>query len=267
MAHGAVAVWQMAPTIGDLDANLRRLADTARTARDRGATILVAPELCLTGYDIGPLDDASTAPDLVDAVAAIAADTGIALVMGLALREEQETWNASVIVDRCGRVRAIYRKTHLFGDLDRSRFSPGPGTIPPVDLDGIRVGTVICYDIEFPEPARLAALAGAHVLAVPTANMTPWTFINEHVIPVRAFENQLYVAYANHIGTEGETTYVGHSVIAAPDGTTVRADALSEDLLIVPIDPADIDHRRARVAPYLSDRRPALYHALSEEDR
>jgi predicted amidohydrolase len=84
---------------------------------------------------------------------------------------------------------------------------------------------------------------------------------------VRAFENQLYVAYANHIGTEGETTYVGHSVIAAPDGTTVRADALSEDLLIVPIDPAAIDHRRARVAPYLSDRRPALYHALSEEDR
>ena len=266
MARGAVAVWQTAPAIRQPQVNLARLETAAQEARAHGATILVTPELALTGYDIGVLDPASTDPALVGEVADIARRQGIALVAGLTIRESAQAgpWNVSVIVDRLGQVRALYRKVHLFGDIDRSRFLAGAACSPAADLDGIVVATLICYDIEFPEPARIAALAGAHLLAVPTANMVPWTFINEHIIPVRAFENQLYVAYANHVGSEGDTAYLGRSVIAAPDGTTARAGAESEEIVVMPIDTDELDQRR-RVATYLADRRPDLYQALAKE--
>ncbi len=264
MTTGGVAVWQMAPTIADVAANLARLADAAGRARAAGATILVTPELALTGYDIGDLADADVSPALLDDLARIARDAGVALVVGLALREDGTTWNASAIIDRHGEVRGLYRKAHLFGDLDRSRFTPGDSPTVTTDLDGIRVATVICYDIEFPEPAREAALRGAHLLAIPTANMVPWTFVNEHVIPVRAFENQMYVAYANHIGTEGATAYVGRSVIAAPDGTTGRAGPDEEALVVLPVDTEVVDRGRD-AATYLTDRRPSLYGALTTE--
>lgn len=264
MTQGSVAVWQMAPTVGDRRANLGRLADAAEAARARGATILVTPELALTGYDIGPLTDADTDPALLDDLSAIAAGARLALVVGLALRQGGQTWNCSAIIDRCGELLGVYRKMHLFGDLDRTRFCPGSDGPLVVDVDGIRVGTLICYDIEFPEPARLAALAGAHLLAIPTANMTPWQFINEHVIPVRAFESQFYVAYANHHGTEGGTAYVGCSTIAAPDGTVHRAGADAEEIVLMAIDTDALERRRG-AATYLTDRRPELYDRLSQE--
>ncbi|HNQ06361.1 MAG TPA: nitrilase-related carbon-nitrogen hydrolase [Tetrasphaera sp.] len=265
MARAAVAVWQMAPTVGNRRANLARLAGAAGTARARGATILVTPELSLTGYDIGALTDDDTDPELLTDLSRIAHNTGLALVVGLALRQDHQTWNCSAVVDRTGDVRGVYRKMHLFGDLDRSRFCAGTDGPLVVDVDGITVGTLICYDIEFPEPARLAALAGAQLLAIPTANMTPWHFINEHVIPVRAFENQFYVAYANHHGTEGGTTYVGSSTIAAPDGATVRAGEDDEALILMALDTDDLAQRR-REATYLTDRRPELYDRLCQEN-
>ena len=87
MARGAVAVWQMAPAIRQPQVNLARLETAAQEARAHGATILVTPELALTGYDIGVLDPASTDPALVGEVADIARRQGIALVAGLTIRE------------------------------------------------------------------------------------------------------------------------------------------------------------------------------------
>lgn len=254
----------MAPTPRDTRANLARLAIAARQARRHGATILVTPELALTGYDIGALDAAALDPALLLQVLAVAERAGIALVVGLALPEldDDRVWNAAAVVDRTGTLQGIYRKAHLFGEMDRSRFAPGPTGTTLVDVDGVLVAALICYDVEFPEPARLAALRGAHLLAIPTANMHPWSVVNEHVIPARAFENHLYVAYANHCGREGETTYLGRSVIAAPDGTTRRAGADEEEIVVLPFDTDEVERRR-REATHLTDRRPELYHPLT----
>ncbi len=254
----------MAPTVRDPLDNLTRLETAAISARRDGASILVAPELALTGYDIGELGEPETSADLLEQVCRVARRAGLAIVIGLAEVADGRTWNSSVIVDRAGQVRASYRKTHLFGALDRSRFGAGEELPPVVELDGIAVSTLVCYDIEFPEPARIAAVRGADVLAVPTANMQPWTFVNDHIVPVRAFENQLYVGYANHCGTERDTRYVGGSLIAAPDGSTVRAGADDEEIILSTIDTAFLAERR-REATYLRDRRPELYAALSEE--
>ena len=135
MGQPAVAVWQMAPVMRSPARNLARLRSSASSAAARGATLLVTPELALTGYDIGDLGDDLTSASLVDDAAAIAREEGIGLIVGVALREEPEgvTWNAAVAIDRAGTICAAYRKVHLFGGLDRSRFAPGPA--PPADTN------------------------------------------------------------------------------------------------------------------------------------
>lgn len=266
MARGALAVWQTAPASKDPEANLPRLADAAATAREQGATILVTPELAVTGYDIGELTDDLVDPALLDRLGEVARSRDIALVVGVALRLDGAIFNCSAIIDRAGSVRAVYRKAHLYGDLDRTRFAAGESCFGMADLDGVRVATLICYDIEFPESVRTAAVAGAQVLAVPTANMKPWSLVNDHIIPARAYENQVVVGYANHWGRERDTEYLGASIIAAPDGTLVRAGTEGDAVLVLPFDTDDIDRGRG-AATHLVDRRPELYSSLAEGDR
>lgn len=253
-----VGVWQCAPTPRDRVANLRRLAEVAQRAAQQGVELLVTPELTLTGYDIGELTDVVQDDD-VDQVAAVARDAGVALVVGLARRDREGFANAAVTVDAAGDVLSVYRKAHLFGPLDRGRFVAGPEPFALAELDGIRVATMVCYDVEFPETVRAAALAGAHLVAVPTANMHPFEIVCESVVPVRAFENQVYLAYANHCGHEGETTYVGRSLIVGPDGKPLAtADSEGEALIMADID-AEVTHAAQAANPYLTDRRPAIY--------
>jgi predicted amidohydrolase len=117
---------------------------------------------------------------------------------------------------------------------------------------------MICYDVEFPEAVRHAALAGAHLVAVPTAQMQPFEFVADHLIRTRAWENQLYVAYINHDGSEADTMYVGRSSIAAPDATVLSRIESGSGLLYADVDTAVVDAAR-EANPYLLDRRPTLY--------
>jgi predicted amidohydrolase len=83
-------------------------------------------------------------------------------------------------------------------------FSPEAIIFPLVELEGWKLGLLICYDLEFPENARRLALAGAELILVPTANMVPFDFVADVTVRARAFENQCYVAYANYCGHEGD---------------------------------------------------------------
>ncbi|MCE1179361.1 MAG: carbon-nitrogen hydrolase family protein [Micrococcales bacterium] len=257
-----IAIWQCAPTVRDQASNLSRLESAAREARASGATLLVAPELVLTGYDIGELDPGEGA-DAAHQLARVAASTGTALVVGVATpRADGGHDNSSLVIDGDGTLLAQYRKSHLFADVDRSRFTAGDAPFAIVDLLGLKVATMICYDVEFPESVRAAALAGAHLLAVPTANMEPFRVIGDVVIPCRAWENQIFVAYANHCGAEGTTRYVGASLIAGPDGTILARAGQAEEILVAEIS-AETVSAAQRDNPYLADRRPELYHALA----
>ncbi|MET9871356.1 nitrilase-related carbon-nitrogen hydrolase, partial [Streptomyces sp. NPDC006386] len=120
---------------------------------------------------------------------------------------------------------------------------------------------LICYDVEFPENVRAHALAGTDLLVVPTAQMHPFQFVAESMIPVRAFENQLYVAYVNRVGAEGEFEFVGLSTLAGPDGVARTRAGRGEDLVLADVDPAFLAASREN-NPYLRDRRPGLYGSL-----
>jgi predicted amidohydrolase len=126
-------------------------------------------------------------------------------------------YDAAQVIGSAGSTLGHYRKTHLFGDLDRSMFSPSTAEAPLIEFNRWHLGLLICYDVEFPENARRLALSGADLIIVPTANMIPYEFIANTIVPARAFENQLYVGYANYCGSEGQIEYCGLSCIASPE--------------------------------------------------
>jgi 5-aminopentanamidase len=258
-----VALAQAAGTPGDVAANLAAIRRMAAEAAAGGARLVIFPEAFVSGYNVGPemlLALAEPADGAhVRGLRAIAAGVGVALLCGYPELEGDTVYNSAVLVDREGRVLLNYRKTHLFGDLDRDAFAPGTELAPVVELDGVKVGVLVCYDIEFPEPARQLALAGAQLIAVPTALMEPSSWIAETLVPARAAENQVFVAYCNRVGTEGGLTYVGRSCVAGPEGGPLDS-APPEDEIVVffDVDLAAIDRARGRHS-YLDDRRPALY--------
>ncbi len=258
-----IAIYQCEPLPIDVAANLDRLARAAGDAAAQGAELLLCPEMFLTGYNIGGTaarrlaearDGASAS-----AVAEIARDSRLAILYGYPERDEQDAiYNAVQLVGSDGSSLANYRKTHLFGELDRSMFSASGEGSRVLDVGGWWLGLLICYDVEFPENVRRLALAGADLVLAPTANMVPYEVVATTIVPARAFENQVYLAYANYCGSEGQIHYCGLSCLAAPDGTDAARADRSESVIIGELD-RELMAASRRINTYLDDRRPELY--------
>ncbi|MEU5997618.1 carbon-nitrogen hydrolase family protein [Streptomyces sp. NPDC047197] len=258
------ALLQSSGRPGSVAANLKALDEAAARAAAAGAGLLVAPEMYLTGYAIG--DDVARLAEPADgacatAIAESAARHGVAVAYGYPEREGERVFNSVQLIGPDGVSLANYRKTHLFGCFERDSFTPGEQSVVQAELGGLRIGLMICYDVEFPENVRAHALAGTDLLLVPTAQMHPFQFVAESVVPVRAFENQMYVAYVNRVGKEGEFEFVGLSTLAGPDGVARTRAGRDEQLVFADADPAFLAASR-EANPYLRDRRPGLYSSL-----
>lgn len=243
--------------------NLARIAAAAREASARGADILVTPELAVSGYEPARLAAEWTRERSAVArvtLSQIAREAGIALVVSLPLPTEEGTgWSiAALAFDAEGAEQMSYRKTHLYGPDERAAFTAGPALPTVFTLCGTAVAVAVCYDIEFPELARHLARAGAEILLVPTALATGDEFIPDTLVPTRARENLVTIAYANSTGPAGGVTLCGRSVIAGADGQDLARAGAEETLLLATIDPARADAARANT-PYLTDRRTDLY--------
>ncbi|MFG2131421.1 carbon-nitrogen hydrolase family protein [Streptomyces sp. NPDC048751] len=258
------ALLQSSGRPGSVVGNLRVLDEAAGRAAAAGAGLVVAPEMFLTGYAIGD-DIARLAEpadgDSADAIAEIASRHGLAIAYGYPERSSDVVYNSAQLMSSDGTRLANYRKTHLFGCFEQDHFVPGDQPVVQAELGGLTVGLMICYDVEFPENVRAHALADTDLLVVPTAQMHPFQFVAESVIPVRAFENQMYVAYVNRVGAEGEFEFVGLSTLAGPDGVARARAGRGEELVFADADPAFLAASR-EANPYLKDRRPGLYGAL-----
>ena len=254
-----IAAFQMTARAGAVSENLASIAGAADEAKRRGADLLVAPELATTGYGAGEaIQDLAESADgpQVARLTQIAAQSHVALVAGFAERAGVCVYNAAVLVTPSGE-RIVYRKRHLYGDYEKRLFAPGGAPSPIVEICGIRLGILICYDVEFPEAVRRLAADGADLVVVPTAlpESGHAAFIAERIVPVRAFENQVAVVYANHAGADGRFTYAGRSGIAMPNGSdAARAPPAGAALIVADYDPGAFAECRA-ANPYLADRR------------
>ena len=256
-----IALWQCRSVADDVEGNLDRLEQAASEAAEADADLLITPEMYLTGYNISP----STARRLADpvdgklgdAVGNIARRTAIAILYGCAELDDSSVYNTVRLVDVNGISLASHRKTHLFGDIDRDAVAVGVSSPPVIDVGGWSLGLLICYEVEFPELVRNLAVRGAEVICVPTANMPEYDAVQTVLLPARALENTVYVAYANYCGVEGDLAYGGLSEGIGPDGRVLARAEREPGLLIVDVERKVLDDARERFT-YLADRRTDL---------
>ena len=255
-----IAICQSAGRPGRVDENLALMEQAAAEAADRGARLVIYPELFLTGYNLGTdlldLAEPADGPGM-QAAAQIAREKDIALLYGYPERAAGGIFNSALLLNGGGKILANCRKTHLYGVEEKRLFEKGD-RLAAANLEGITIGLLICYDVEFPEAVRSLTLAGADLIAVPTALMKPFCRIIDTLIPTRAYENQVYVAYANRCGSEGKMDYCGRSTVAGPDGIVTARAGIDAQMIYTDIDRAAIEAAR-RDNPVLSDLRPDLY--------
>ncbi|MEJ7749110.1 MAG: carbon-nitrogen hydrolase family protein, partial [Candidatus Limnocylindrales bacterium] len=218
----------------DVAANLERAASLADDAAASGARLIALPEyLHYRGSDDGFRRSARPVPGaLTEPFAEVARRHDAWILLGSVAEtsgDPDRPYNTSVLLDPGGAVAATYRKIHLFdvaveagpADTESARVTAGD-TAVCTDVDGVRVGLSICYDVRFPELYRSLALAGAQVLTVPV-NFTERTGRDhwEVLLRARAIENGAWVLAPAQIGGPPRHPAYGRSMIIDPWGTVV----------------------------------------------
>ncbi|MEA9984207.1 MULTISPECIES: nitrilase-related carbon-nitrogen hydrolase [Subtercola] len=256
-----LAVFQGQAIALDFPHNLALLEAAAIEAAEGRADILITPELFAVGYAPDAIAREVTADD-VDVIERSLCDMArrhrIALVFSTPGRGDATLRGiTSTFVDSEGVRLGTYTKSHLFGEHEAAAFQPG--LLPPtvVSFAGVRVGLAICFDVEFPEVARAAAVRGADILLVPTAVGEGFESVSLVLVPARALENSMVIAYANHAGVENGFAFSGTSVIVDSDGTIVAQAGKAPSVMF-----ADVEARRPEV-DYLTELKPELYASWS----
>ncbi|MBV9278553.1 MAG: carbon-nitrogen hydrolase family protein, partial [Chloroflexi bacterium] len=216
----------------DVPANVAAAADLVRCAADRGADLLVLPELFLTGYELPAI---AADPDTcvvepgdrrLDLLAAACAETRTAVVVGAPGRDpERGTLHISALVlGGDGRFCGRYDKQHVDSSEQAAGFRAGTSGCSAT-LGGWRLGLAICWDASFPEHARAAALDGCHAYLIGAMfGGNRGARKRAVVCPARALDNAMYVVAANHIGISGPLDGCGGSAVWDPEALLL-ADA------------------------------------------
>jgi predicted amidohydrolase len=233
-----------------------RLAKLDKRITGQGLDLVLCPELFPTGYnptlDYGALAEASDGP-FAQAVATLARNHGTAIAYGYPERAGEVLYNSAALIDASGTFLANHRKRLPSPQsFEVTTFAKGP-SVTFADLNGLCVAIIICYEVEFPESLRQAAQGGAHLVLVPTALGADWGVVAEKMVPTRAFENGVWMAYADHAGEEGGLAFFGGSRIVAPDGQDVAVVGPGrEGLISANVDLVRVTSAQSRL-PYLKN--------------
>jgi predicted amidohydrolase len=236
-----------------------------RASHEHSAHLLVFPELFLSGYGLSREITLSAARYIIqEKVIAhlqnLARQYSIALLIGYPELVDEKMYNSAILINEHGDILLTYRKTHLWANKERQLFAEGDQLSSVVEIRGVRVAVMICYDMEMGEVARSLTLLGAQLLLVPTALATSPANDNiaDFIVPVRAFENHVWLAYANLAPPQ----FVGRSRILGPDGNELcRVE--NDSLIVADLIPKNYLHV-IQSTPYLGDRRPSLYSAIND---
>jgi len=242
------------PACGGLGA-AERVERLAAYLKAQPCDLLVCPELFLSGYNVGDELIARAEPlpgPGFEAMAALAAETGTAIVYGYPERDGPRLYNSAACVGPDGALLANHRKRFNSPGSFEERYFDTAGCATLFEYRGVRFAMLICYEVELTEFTRQAAVLGADVVLVSTALVAEWKTVAERLVPTRAFENGVWIAYANHAGSENGFDYLGGSRIVAPDGVEEAVAGTEETLVVADFDRRRTDAARARL-PYLRD--------------
>lgn len=253
MTQLRVAAAQLECIHGDVDKNLARMHEVMRMAASDHDVVLF-PEAYVMGFadedQVRAMAEPLNGP-IVQELQRLARIYDTYLVAGMAERLEQQIYNTSVVLGPNG-LSWVYRKIHLW--RNERWMSPG-STMCRGSIQDIPVGLMICYDVEFPETARTAALLGSQLVLLTNGNMAPYGPVHRTAIRARAQENQIFLVSANLVGTSGSMRFVGESCVASPYGDILAAlDHDDEGLLSADLDICQVTQSR-KDYNYLEERR------------
>ncbi|EKT4457395.1 carbon-nitrogen hydrolase family protein [Pseudomonas sp. TYF_15] len=256
---------QLSGRDGDTAYNLERtLQAIATCAVD--TDLLIFPETQLMGFasaqQLAEIAEPVNGPS-VQAVQRAVHERNVSAVIGLAENDSGTVYNTSLLVTPQG-IALSYRKTHLWPS-ERGLFQQGDRYVTAL-WKGIRVGILICYDIEFPESARALGQLGAELILVTNGNMDPYGPVHRTAIMARAQENQAFAVMVNRVGDGDEgLVFAGGSAAIDPFGRTLFEAGRAECRQVVELD-LDLLRTARHEYEYLSDRRLFLTGEQSEHD-
>jgi predicted amidohydrolase len=268
-----IALAQVAPRLGDVDANIARHLELISEAGAAGANLVVFPELGLTGYLLQDLaSEVAMRLDDPRLERLAAATTGLSAVVSFVEESADHRLFISAALLEDGEVHHVHRKIHLptYGLFDERRFfAPGDTLRAAPSRLGVGIGLAVCEDFWHLSTAQLLALDGAQILVnvssspgrdlastneVGLGTATSW----RSLMRTYAQLTTSFVVFCNRVGVDESLSFWGGSEVIGPTGAAVfGAPMFEEGLFLVDVDLADV--RRERIGlPLLRDERPEL---------
>ena len=275
-----IAFLQLQPA-GSIEDNMEKGVKACREAKEKGADIALFPEMWSTGYVFSHekewLEQNAVSLDsaYVKQFSALAAELDMSIAVTLLEKNEPKPRNTVCLFDRHGKLVYRYSKVHIcdFGEDDDEGILDAGDDFCVAELDTakgrINVGSMICYDREFPESARVMMLKGAELLLVP--NACPMEINRLSQLRGRAYENQIAIATCNypasHRGCNGHSTLfdgvIYHTETGAPRDMLVCETGEEEGIFLAELDVDLLREYRNREKCGLKNRRPELYGILT----
>lgn len=261
-----IGYYQFRPLFGRVEKNLAKVLSALEEC---DADLIVLPELAFTGYyfrdrnELAQLAENPKTSKTVDALIAICKRKQFHIVTGFAEKYEDKIFNSALLIGPSG-IEHTYRKLHLFNE-EKNTFDVGDIPLCVQDINGVKIGIMVCFDWAFPEVTRSLVLQGAQIICHPSNLVL--TFCQQTML-TRCLENRVFAITTNRFGSDvrpqGKLTFTGRSQIVMPGGVLAhRARSQQAELFIMEIDPEQADDKSITpLNDLLSDRRPDCYDVL-----
>jgi predicted amidohydrolase len=268
-----IAAVQMKLKIKENSANLETIVERMHTAAGSGAKLIVFPECALTGYVFTSRKEvipyAETIPGTsTRRIEESCHELKIYVVFGLIEKADNKLFNAAVLIGPKGLI-GKYRKIHLpFLGVDRF-LDPGDKPFKVYKTELGNIGMFICYDCNFPESARVMALIGVDILALPTNWPEGRGKIPKYVVPTRSFENRVNIVAVNRTGRERGTGFIGQSEIIDAEGNIIAKAGNKDEIIYGRVSLTESREKHVIIKPgvyevdFINDRRPEFYKVIS----
>lgn len=246
----------------DRTANLARCGEFVRAAAENGSSVVIFPEMTLTGYSLDMDIVAEQAADSASlhGMAAIAREAGVSVIFGASLiaTGAAEPMNSVCLARPDGTVESLYAKIHPFSFVGEDKALRAGAQLGAATLGAMILGCSVCYDLRFPEPYSLMARSCNAIVNIanwPNRRIGHWRAL----LVARAIENQYFVFGVNRIGVDGnDLVYTKSSMVVAPDGEVLAPVMAGAELDIYDIDLDQVAKYRTAF-PTVADKRYALY--------
>lgn len=254
-----IAIYQMEIIPGEPEKNIEKVANWLSTLDD--VEIAVLPEMWNTSYTLEELVHITSdnGQREIEKLSELAKQYQINIVGGsIAVRVEDKIYNRAIVINKKGELIHQYDKLHLVPMLDEPNYLTQGNNISIFEIDNVKMGVIICYDLRFPEISRKLALEGIEVLFV----VAEWPIERisqfEKLLNARAIENQVYVIVSNSIGKCNNTVFGGKSMVINPLGEATTKIILGEGTIQATVNIEEIRNIRTKI-PLLKTRRADIY--------